>query len=110
MIWSRAHTQEWYLQLENRLEDMEYYIERTLLWCEDHGIHTQEKTLACCVMTIVWVSQMRNETVTMQEIFEIMDIRHWSEVDANSVVELGIDVTSMDLDQILEMVVDKFDT
>lgn len=109
MTWSREHTQEWYLQLENRLEDIEYYIERTLLWCEDNGVFSQEKVLACCVMAITWVCQVRNEPITMQEIFEIMDIQHWSEIDANSTVELGINVTSMDLDQILEMVVDKFE-
>jgi hypothetical protein len=109
MTWSREHTQEWVLQLENRLEDFEYYIERTLIWCEDNGVHSQEKIFACCVMAITWVSQVRSEPITMQEIFEIMDIQHCPDFDADSTVELGVNVTSMDLDQILEMVVQKFE-
>lgn len=32
--WTREDTHKWVIQLENRLEDIGYYLKRTLEWCE----------------------------------------------------------------------------
>ena len=36
--WSRNDTKEWITQLEHRIKDIDYYLERTVAWCEEYGI------------------------------------------------------------------------
>jgi hypothetical protein len=37
-IWSRDDTKEWVIQLEHRLEDIDYYLKKTVDWCEEWHI------------------------------------------------------------------------
>ena len=43
MYWSRDDTKEWIVQLENRIEDIDYYLNRTVEWCETNGVWDNEK-------------------------------------------------------------------
>ena len=43
--WTRLDTQHWIDQLEHRIEDIDYYLNRTLEWCEDRGVYNDQAVL-----------------------------------------------------------------
>lgn len=79
--WSRDRTQEWIGQLENRLEDIDYYLNQTIEWCETNDIYDDQMVFACAVMTVVWVSHMRGEPLSRREALEIVGIADADTVD-----------------------------
>lgn len=107
MIWSREQTREWLAAIEDSVEDYEYYLRRTLEWCENNNAWSESKVLACCVMTIIWVSVLRGETITMRNVLEILGS---DDVDlvSDEIVQLGPEVHSMNLEQILARCMDDY--
>lgn len=107
MPWTRDCTQEWIGQLENRLEDIDYYLAQTIRWCEDNNIYDDQMVFACAVMTVVWVSHMRGEPLSKREALEIVGIS-----DADSVEDdeycLGEQFHDYDHEELLAAVVSKF--
>lgn len=107
MPWTRDRTQEWIGQLENRLEDIDYYLAQTIRWCEDNNIYDDQMVFACAVMTVVWVSHMRGEPLSKREALEIVGIS-----DADSVEDdeycLGEQFHDYDHEELLAAVVSKF--
>ena len=73
-VWSRDHTKYWIAQLENRIEDIDFYLRKTIEWCELHGVHEDHRVFVCSIMTVVWVSHMRGESVSKREAFELRSI------------------------------------
>lgn len=106
--WTRDDTREWIAQLENRLEDIEYYLTRTVDWCEQNGIWRDDKVFALCAMTVIWVSHMRNEPISRRELFELLAVK---EADVIPDVEYTIDPKMLDkeIEEILDMVLQTFD-
>jgi hypothetical protein len=72
--WSREDTQHWIAQLENRLEDIDYYLHQTVEWCEERGVYNDQAVFACAVMTVIWVSHMRDEPLSKREVLEIVGV------------------------------------
>lgn len=105
--WTRNNTREWVHDLENKLEDVEYYLERTIEWCEDHEVYDEEVLLACCLMTCVWVADMRRESITFLELAEILGIRD-SEQAEDKIYSLGPELENLDHLEMLEAIVKKF--
>ena len=39
--WSREHTKAWIAQLEDRIDDIAEYLEKTAEWCEENDIEDE---------------------------------------------------------------------
>lgn len=101
--WSREDTKFWISQLENRVEDIEYYLNRTVEWCENNGIWDQEKVFSLAFVTVIWVAWMRSEEVSRQEIYELLGIDDYYDAEDN-VMDLGVQLSGMDYEEMLKKV------
>jgi hypothetical protein len=105
--WSRDDTQHWIIQLENRVEDIDYYLARTVEWCETNGIYDDQMVFACASMTVIWVSHMRGEPISKREMLELVGIEDWDKVE-DLEYSLGKEFSDYDHEEILEAVVSRF--
>jgi hypothetical protein len=105
--WTRDHTKEWIAQLENRIEDIDYYLNQAIAWCEERGIYDDQIVFACASMTVIWVSHMRNEPISKREMYELIGIKDWYKVE-DLEYSLGPQWDGYDLEALLEEVVNKF--
>jgi hypothetical protein len=103
MSWTRDQTKEWVAQLENRIEDIEYYLLRTIEWCEERGIYNDQAVFACSMMTVVWVSHMRGEPIGIRDAMELLGIKDWDSM-TDDIFELSPQYKNYDLDDLLELV------
>jgi hypothetical protein len=94
-VWNRDSTRLWIAQLEHRIEDIQYYMERTVRWCETNEVYSDRTVFACVVMTAVWVSHMRNEPISKHELFEMLGVEGWDKVD-DAIYEFNSDYESFD--------------
>ena len=72
--WSRENTKEWIAQLEDRIEDIAAYLEKTTQWCDENGVEDERIVCMCCFLTCIWVSQLRCEEITYIELMEILGV------------------------------------
>ena len=106
--WTRDNTKTWIAQLENRLEDIAYYLKETEIWCEDHCVYDDQKVFMCNLLTCVWVSHMRNETISYRELLEILGVEKLMD-DEDKIYALGPNFCNLDHEEMLELIVNKFD-
>jgi hypothetical protein len=106
--WLRHDTQEWVTQLENRLEDIDYYLNRTVAWCEDRGITDDRTLMSCAFITCIWVSHMREEPITYSELLEFIGLAHL-EVGDDKIYDLGSTLSRLDHEEVLQLVAGNFD-
>jgi hypothetical protein len=106
-VWDRQATREWIAQLELRVEDIRYYMERTIEWCELNEIYDDRTVFACVVMTAVWVSHMRAEPITKHELFEMLGVEGWDKID-DAIYEFNEDYAHLDHESLLKMVAYSF--
>lgn len=107
-MWTREQTQEWLIQLETRIEDIGYYLVRTAEWCEQNGIWADNKVIACSIVTVIWVCNMRNEKVSRREIFEILGCPGWEDMEDMG-YGLNSELLNADLEDILAQTIEHFD-
>lgn len=105
--WSRSDTKSWILQLEHRIEDIEYYLKRTIDWCDQNDVYDERLIFACLVMTASWVSYMRQEPLSKQEIFEILGVEGWESVE-DAIFEFNADYDYLEHEELLQMIVNSF--
>jgi len=101
--WNRDSTKEWIAQLEHRLEDLDYYLNRTVEWAENNGLTDQDSIFSLGFVTVLWVCYMRSEEVSRQEIYELLGIEDWQEAD-DCVMELGDQLSDLDYEDMLNLV------
>lgn len=101
--WSRTDTQDWLNQVTNRIEDIDYYLGRTVEYCEANGIWDDIKVFSISFIVIIWVCHMREEEVTRREILEILGFEHWASAEDN-VMSLGKHLEGKDFEEILQIV------
>jgi len=101
--WSIYDTKLWINQLENRIEDIDYYLNQTIKYCEDNDIINNETVFTLSFLTVLWVSYMREEPISRREIFEILCIKDWEDLP-DSPVELGAKLADFDLQDLLNLV------
>jgi hypothetical protein len=101
--WLREDTQEWISHLENRLEDFDYYLSRTSEWCDDHGVYNDQAVFACSVMTVIWVSHMRQEPLSKREVLELLGVKDFYNAEEIN-YELSSEYWDLDLEDLLELV------
>jgi hypothetical protein len=107
MAWTRDKTQQWIGQLENRLEDIDYYLNRTVEWCETNEVYDDQIVFACAVMTVVWVSYQRGEPISRIEALELVGI---SDAEDAEDAEYSLNESFWDYDheELLAAVVNQF--
>ena len=105
--WTRQDTQIWISQLENRIEDIRFYVDHTLYWCDERYITKEQPLTACIMVTILWVCMMRKEPISRREVIELLGIGNWDEVDDFEYM-LDERFSDMDLDDVLEEVLEQF--
>jgi hypothetical protein len=105
--WSREDTKEWIIQLEHRVQDIDYYLNKTLEWCEDYGVEDNHVVFMCSFLTCIWVSHMRGEPITFTELMEMLGVEEW-ESDEEKVYELDDRWGNLDFHEFLEQVVEKY--
>lgn len=105
--WSREDTKHWITQLENRIEDIDYYLKQTIEWCELHGIYSDKDVFVCAMMTVIWVSHMRNEPISRREAFELLGIQDWDQIPDEE-FELGSKYKDCDLEDLLYSIARSF--
>lgn len=105
--WSRDDTKSWIAQLEHRIEDIEYYLKKTVQWCEQNEVYDDRLIFVCLIMTASWVSYMRQEPLSKQEIFEILGVDGWENIE-DAIFEFNGDYDFMEHEELLEMIVSSF--
>lgn len=105
--WTRDDTKEWVTQLENRIEDIQFYLKRTLEWCEENDVYSDKIIFVCSIMALVWVSHLRNEPISKHELFEILGIENWEDIE-DAVFEFNPIYEDMELEELLAFVVSSF--
>lgn len=107
-MWTRNQTKEWIAQLENRIEDIDYYLNETVRWCETYGVWDDQKVFTLSFMAILWVAHMRNEEITKRELLEILGIKDWESAE-DLIYELNGPIKNADFEEMLEIVLNRFD-
>jgi hypothetical protein len=107
MVWTREQTREWIAHLENRLEDIDYYLHRTVEWCEDHGVYNDQAVFACAVMTVIWVSHMRQEPLSKREVLEIVGVTDYYNAEDQE-YNLSPQYQNYELEELLEAVAENW--
>ena len=105
--WTRADTKHWITQLEHRIADFEYYRAKTTEWCKQQEVYSERVVLMCHIMALVWVSHLRNEQISRQELFELLGIENWEDVE-EAVFEFNPKYELLTLEELLEAIVDSF--
>lgn len=105
--WSRDDTKHWVSQLENRIDDIEHYLQRTVEWCEQNDVDSDQTVFVCSVMTLTWVCHLRGEEISRREIFEILGIENWNSIE-DAVLAFNPKYEQMQLEELLELVVNSF--
>lgn len=105
--WSRENTQYWIAQLENRIEDIDYYLNRAVEWCESNEIYNEQIVFACASMTVIWVSHMRGEPISRREMLEVLGVEDWDQAE-DLEYSLGSDYHDYDFEELMQAVVSQF--
>ena len=105
--WTRNDTKEWIIQLEHRIQDIDYYLDKAGEWCDEYGIDNNNLIFMCSFLTCVWVSNMRGEPITFNELMEILGVDEWND-DEEKYYELDECWGSLDFHDFLEKVVQTY--
>lgn len=101
--WTRDQTKDWIIQLENRIDDIVYYLNQTTEWCEKNNIIEVRRILVCCIITCLWVVSMRNETISYTELLDILGLDGLEDFE-DKIYDLGTALEGKDLEEILQIV------
>lgn len=107
--WSREDTRDWISQLENRLEDIDYYLDQTVKWCESQFIHDDRQVFVCSFLTCIWVCHMRNESISYIELLEILGIDNINVTHDDRIYEIGDEFKDIDYEELLRLAAKRLD-
>lgn len=106
--WSREDTKNWVTQLEDRIDDIAHYLDKTMEWCDDQEIDNEKVVFMCSFLTCIWVSQLRGELITFTELMEMMGIEV-VELEEEKFYELDAEYVNLTHKELLERAVKTFD-
>ncbi len=101
--WTRNDTKEWIHQLENRLEDIDYYLKQTINWCENNDVYDDRIVLMLSFLTVIWVSHLRDEPISYIELLEILGLSSLIQGE-DKLYDLGPHLKNLDHEDMLKMV------
>lgn len=105
--WTRNDTKDFIHRIESRIEDIDYYLKRTVEWCENNGVWENQRVLMCCLISCIWVSSMREENISFQEIVEIVGLRDFEDTSLDKIYGICEEFRSLEHEEILQMLIDK---
>ena len=107
--WTRNDTQEFIHTVESRIEDIDYYLKRTVEWCEKHEVVENKRVIMCCLVTCIWVSSMRNEVISFQELIEYVGIEddYKDIITMDKVYKVCKEFQALDHEEVLQMLINK---
>ena len=105
--WTRDDTREWIAQLEDRINDISEYLDKTLEWCENNYIRDERIVFICSFLTCIWVSQLSDEPITYVELMEMLGVPD-PEPDEEKLYELGDQFLNLTHRELLESAVKTF--
>lgn len=100
--WSRNDTRYWINQLQNRIEDIHYYLSETIKFCEKKAILDNQDVIILSVMACIWVSGMRNEKISLSEVVEILNLD--MTITNDRIFDLSEEMSQFNFEQMLELV------
>jgi hypothetical protein len=106
--WTREDTKCWIESLEDRLEDITFYLNRTGQWCESNDIENERTIFVCYFLTCIWVSRLRGEPISYLELMEMLGIKDFDNIE-EKFYELGDEYLHLDHEELLKKVVDSID-
>lgn len=109
--WTREDTKDWIAQLEHRIDDINYYLSETLKWCEHKEIEDDHVVFMCSFLTCVWVTGLRGEYITYNELMEILNVHQYVE-EGEKIYEIDDKWLELEHNELLEKIVetcDKYD-
>lgn len=101
--WTREDTKLWIGQLEHRIKDIDYYLRKTIEWCEDHYVYDDRHVFMLSFLTVIWVSNMRNEPISYVELLEILGMPELI-TGEDKLYNLGPDALNVDHEQLLNII------
>jgi hypothetical protein len=104
--WTRDDTRSWLGQLENRIEDIEFYLKHTEDWCEERDVYDEFLIASCRIITVLWVSEMRQESISKREIYELIGVKDWYDAPEES-FSLSDQYKDMDINELLELAISR---
>lgn len=105
--WTRENTRDFIHSVESRIEDIDYYLKRTVEWCEKNGVWENRKVLMCSLITCIWVSSMRDEPISFKEIVEILGLQELEDSGMDKVYEITKEFQNLDHEQVLLLLMAK---
>jgi hypothetical protein len=106
--WTRDDTKCWIEVLEGRLDDINYYLDRTTQWCEENYIENERTVFICCFLTCIWVSQLRGEDITYIELMELLGIEDIETLE-EKIFSLDAEYLELEHDELLKEAVAKLE-
>lgn len=101
--WTRDDTRFWISQLEHRIEDIDYYLKETLEWCEKNYVYDDRQVFMLSFLTVIWVSNMREEPISYIELLEILGVPEMI-VGDDKIYDLGPELLNITHEELLEIV------
>jgi hypothetical protein len=86
---------------------MDYYLVKADEWCDEYGIDNNKLIFMCSFLTCVWVSNMRGEHITFNELMEILGVEEWND-EEEKYYELDDCWGQLDFHEFLEKVVETY--
>lgn len=107
-MWTRDQTREWITQLENRIEDIDYYLKRTVNWCENRFIHDDHKIFILSFITCIWVSYMRDEPITYNELMELLGLENMT-ISEDKIYEISPKFMDLEYEEMLDAILENLE-
>lgn len=104
--WSRDDTRDWIAQIEDRIDDIDHYLSKTIAWCEDNYIYDDRDVFTASFLTCIWVSQLRCETISYIELMEMLGVEE-VESEEEKLYELDVEYLDLTHDELLARVMKK---
>lgn len=105
--WTRNDTKDFIHQIESRIEDIDYYLKRTVEWCEQNGVWENKRVLMCCLISCIWVSSMRQEEISFREIVEYVGLTEFEDTTLDKIYGICEEFRCLEHEEILQMLIDK---
>lgn len=106
-MWTREDTRDWIKCLKHRIDDINYFLNLTVEWCEDNYIYDHDRVFICSFITCIWVSYQRDEPITYNELLEMLGLDNMT-IKEDKLYELDEDFVNLEHEQLLETVIRKF--
>lgn len=106
--WTRNQTKDWIQQIQSRITDIDHYLKKTIEFCELNEVYDNKTVLVLSMMTVIWVSHMRSEYVSYNEMAELLGIENVA-IPNDQIYDLGIKFSKLDHEEMLEILLRTID-